>query len=133
MAQGSKSRIIIWTIVAILVVVAVVMLVTKPKTSSRPPVNPERFSRNYERLFARLEGKAADARVENPGAPAEQWQKIDEEITSGRRIMAGMLELTEQEDLGPRRDSVQKAFLAAKKVLKAVTGEEYTEEPAGGE
>ena len=71
--------------------------------------------------------------MENPGAPAEQWQKIDEEITSGRRIMAGMLELTEQEDLGPRRDSVQKAFLAAKKVLKAVTGEEYTEEPAGGE
>ena len=31
MAQGSKSRIIIWTIVSILVVIAVVMLVTKPK------------------------------------------------------------------------------------------------------
>lgn len=132
MAQGSKSRIVIWTIVAILVVVAVVMLVTKPKNEGRPPVNPERFNRNYERQFARLENKVADARAENPGAPAEQWQTIDEEIARGRRIMVGMLGLTEQADLEPRRDSVQKALLAAKKVLKAITGEEYAE-PAGGQ
>ena len=71
MAQGSKSRIIIWTIVGILVVIAVVMLVTKPKTSGRPPINPQQLSRNYERQFGRLEKRIADAQSANPGAPAE--------------------------------------------------------------
>jgi len=124
MAKGSKSRIIIWTIVAILVVVAVVMLVTKPKESGKPPVNPERFNRTYERQFARLDDKVAAARADYPGASAEQWQKIEEEIALGRQVMVGMLGLTEQTDLEPKRDSVQKAYVTAKKMLKAITGKE---------
>jgi len=130
MAQGSKSRIIIWTIVAILAVVAIVMLVTKPKESAKPPVNPERFNRTYERQFARFENKVATARAEYPGAPAEQWQKIEEEIALGRRVMVGMLGLTEQEVLNPKRDSVQNALRTAKQMLTAITGKE-DREPAG--
>jgi len=122
MAQGSKSRIIIWTIVAILVVVAVVMLVTKPKTSTRPSVNAERFVRQHESRFEKLEQRVADARFENPDGPAEQWQKIDDEIARGKQVLVGMPGLTEQKDLVPKRDSVLKAYTAAKKVLKAITG-----------
>jgi hypothetical protein len=122
MAQGSKSRIIIWTIVAILVVVAVVMLVTKPKTSTRPPVNAEQFVRQHESRFQKLENRVAAAQADFPGAPAEQWQKIDDEIARGRQVLAGMPGLTEQKDLVPKRDSVLKAYTAAKKVLKAITG-----------
>lgn len=132
MAQGSKSRIIIWTIVAILVVVAVVMLVTKPKTSSGPPVNAERFVHQYESKFEKLESRVSRAQSENPGAPAEQWADISQEIALGRQVMAGMPGLTEQKDLGAKRDSVVKAYLGAKKVLKAITGME-DQEPAGGE
>lgn len=132
MAQGSKSRIIIWTIVAILVVIAVVMLVTKPKTSGKPPVNPERFVRQMESRFEKLERRVSDAQAENPGAPAEQWQKIADEIARGRQVMAGMPGLTEQKELEPKRDSVQHAYVAARKVLKAITGRE-DREPAGGE
>jgi hypothetical protein len=131
MAQGSKSRVIIWTIVAILVVVAVVMLVTKPKASGKPPVNPERFNRTYERQFARLEDKVAAARADYPGASAEQWQRIEEEIALGRRVMVGMLGLTEQTDLEPKRDSVQKALRTAKQTLTAITGREEREEDIG--
>jgi hypothetical protein len=72
MAQGNKSRIVIWTIVGILVVIAVVMLVSKPKNSGRPPVNPERFVRQMESRFQKLEQKVSDAQSANPGAPAEQ-------------------------------------------------------------
>ncbi len=132
MAQGSKSRIIIWTIVGILVVIAVVMLVTKPKNTGRPPVNAERFARQMESRFQKLEARVSAAQSENPGAPAEQWQKISQDIAQGRQIMAGMPGLTEQRDLEAKRDSVQKAYIAARKTLKEITGKEE-KEPAGGE
>lgn len=128
MAQSGKSRIIIWTIVAILVVIAVIMLVTKPKSSDRLPVNPERFVRQYENRFHKLEVRVSDAQSENPGAPAEQWQAISDNIARGRQVMAGMPGLTEQKDLQAKRDSVLKAYLAAVKVLKEVTGEDHGED-----
>jgi len=133
MAQGSKSRIIIWTIVAILVVVAVLMLVTKPKNSGRPPVNAERFVKQMESRFEKFERRVSEAQSANPGAPAEQWQKISEQVALGRQVMAGMPGLTEQKDLEARRDSVQKAYIAARKALKEVTGKEDKEGQAGGE
>ena len=133
MAQGSKSRIIIWTIVGILVVIAVVVLVSKPKNSGRPPVNAERFARQMESRFQKLEKRVSAAQSENPGAPAEQWAKISADIAQGRQITAGMPGLTEQKDLEAKRDSVQKAYLAARKVLKEVTGKEDKEQPEGGE
>ena len=134
MAQGSKSRIIIWTIVGILVVIAVVMLVTKPKgTASRPPVNVERFAKQMENRFQRLEGQVSDAQSANPGAPAEQWQKIGDEIAHGRQLMAGMAGLTEQKDLQAKRDSVQRAYLDARKVYKGITGKEAKGDQGGGE
>lgn len=128
MAQGSKSRIIIWTIVGILVVIAAVMLVSKPKDSGRPPVDPERFARQFESRFQKLENRVARAQSENPGAPAEQWAKISADIAQGRQIITSMSGLTDQKVLDAKRDSVQKAYLAARKVLKEVTGMEDKEE-----
>ena len=133
MAQGSKSRIIIWAIVGILVVIAVAMLVTKPKNSGMPPVNAERFARQMENRFEKFERRVSEAQSANPGAPAEQWQKIGEQIALGRQVMAGMAGLTEQKDLEARRDSVQKAYLVARKALKEVTGKEDKEGQAGGQ
>ena len=124
MAQGSKSRIIIWTIVGILVVIAVVMLVTKPKDSGKPPVNPERFAKQFESRFQKLENRVARAQSENPGAPAEQWAQISADIAQGRQVMATMAGLTDQKELDAKRDTVQKAYLAARKVLKEITGKE---------
>ena len=126
MAQGSKSRIIIWTIVAILVVIAVVMLVTKPKSSGKPPVNPERFAKQFESRFQKLENRVARAQSENPGAPAEQWAQISADIAQGRQVMAAMAGITDQKELDAKRDTVQKAYLAARKVLKEITGKEDT-------
>jgi hypothetical protein len=133
MAQGNKSRIIIWTIVGILVVIAVVMLVTKPKgTASRPPVNVDRFAKQMENRFQRLETQVSDAQSANPGAPAEQWQKIGDDIAHGRQLMAGMAGLTEQKDLQAKRDSVQRAYLDARKVYKGITGKEAKGDSTGG-
>ena len=133
MAQGSKSRIVIWTIVGILVVVAVVMFVTRPKDSVRPPVNPERFGRTMESRLQKLEKKISQAQADFPGAPAEQWQKMSDDIAHARQAMAEMPGLTEQKDLELKKEEVQQAYTGARKTLKQVTGKEDQEEPAGGE
>jgi hypothetical protein len=133
MAQGSKSRIVIWTIVGILVVVAAVMLIKKPKNLDKPPVNTERFSRQMENRFQKFETKVAKARGEFPGAPAEQWQKISDDVARGRQLLAEMAGVTEQQDLQAKVVDVQKAYADARKTLKEVTGAEVQEDPAGGE
>jgi len=134
MAQGSKSRIVIWTIVGILVVIAVVMLVTKPKggSSNNPPVNPDRFAKQFESRFQKLESQVSGAQSANPGAAAEQWAKIGADIAQGRQIMAGMPGLTDQKALQAKRDSVQRAYLDARKVYKAVTGKEAKGDSTAG-
>ena len=133
MAQSSKSRIIIWTIVGILVVVAVVMLVTKPKDSGRPPINPERFVRQMESRLQKLEKRISAAQADFPGTPAEQWQKMSDDIAHVRQAMTEMSGLTEQKDLELKKEEVQQAYTGARKTLKQVTGKEDREEPAGGE
>jgi len=132
MAQSSKSRIVIWTIVGILVVVAAVMLISKPKTSGRPPVDAERFARQMESRFGKLEKRISAAQADFPGAPAEQWQKISDELALGRQTMAEMPGLTEQKELEAKVVVVQKAYTGARKALKEITGREDKEE-AGGE
>lgn len=132
MAQGSKSRIVIWTIVGILVVIAVVMLVTKPKTSSAPPVNGKRFADQMENRFQKLEGRVSAAQAQFTGAPAEQWQKISDAIGRGRQVMGEMPGLTEQKDLRVKRDSVMASYTAARLALKAITGKEDKGDTSGG-
>jgi hypothetical protein len=133
MAQGSKSRIVIWTIVGILVVVAAVMLISKPKASSRPPVNTERFARQMGSRFEKLEKKIGEAKVQVPGAPAEQWQKMSDDIARGRQLLAEMAGLTEQKDLEAKVKEIHKAYSEARKTLKEITGKDAPEDSTGGQ
>ena len=132
MAQGNKSRIIIWTIVGILVVVAVVMLVTKPKDTGRP-IKPEELSRSFERQFGRLDNRIAKAQSEYPGAPAEQWQKINEQMALGRDVLSRVPGLTEQKDLVAKRESLKDAYVTVNRELKAITGKDVKDTSEGGE
>ena len=133
MAQSSKSRIVIWTIVGILVVVAAVMLIKKPKTETRPPVNVERFTRTTESRFEKFERKVDKAKAEFPAAPAEQWQQISDDLAKGRQFLGEMAGLTEQKDLQAKVLEVQKAFSDARKTLKEITGKEDTGDSPDGQ
>jgi hypothetical protein len=124
---------VIGTIVGILVVVAAVMLIEKPKTSAMPPINTERFARNMESRLQKFEDKVAQVRAELPGAPAEQWQKIADGIATVRQILAEMPGITEDEDLQVKVDSANKAYLAARKTLKEITGQDASSDSTGGE
>jgi len=128
MAQGNKSRIVIWTIVGILVVIAAIMLITKPKNVDKLPVNKDRFVNTMTSKLDRLDKKVAAAQAEFPGAPAEQWQSITTGIAGVRQILADMGSLTEDKDLRPKVEEANKAYNAAKKVLKEITGKEEPDE-----
>jgi hypothetical protein len=133
MAQGSKSRIVIWTIVGILAVIAVVFVITNKKSATEKPINPDKLAQSYTRLFGRLDKRVAKAQSEFPGAPAEQWQKINEQIALGRQVLAGVPGLTDQKDLVAKRESLQNAFIAAHKTLRAITGTDAKADSEGGE
>ncbi len=126
MAQGSKSRIVIWTILGIVVVIALVWLITSKKsnTSARPPVNAAAFATKMESRLGRLEGKVAQARADYPGAPAEQWQSIADDIAGVRQILAQMPAITDSKDLQAKVDSVNKVFVGVRKTFKQITGKD---------
>jgi hypothetical protein len=131
MAQSSKSRVVIWTIVGILVVVAAVMFIKKPKTSGKPPVNTARFVKNMESRLQKLEAKVAQAHVDVPGAPAEQWQKITDAIASVRQILTEMPGVTEDKDLQVKVADANKAYVGARKTLKEITGKDVSSDSTG--
>ena len=115
---------------SMIVLIVAVMLIKKPKTSAKLPVNTERFVLNTESRLQRLEGKVAQARVDVPGAPPEQWQKISDDIANTRKLLAEMAGITMQKDLEAKANEVMKAYIEARKTLKEITGKE---EQTGGE
>jgi hypothetical protein len=123
MAQGNKSRIVIWSIVGVLVVIAVVMLVTKPKNTGRPVV-PDQLVKSYTRSFERLERRIATAQSKFPDTPAEQWQKMNDAIALGRDVLSRVPGLTEQKDLAAKRESLVNAYTTVTRSLRDITGKE---------
>jgi len=114
-----------WFSVAVvvpLVLIASAMLVTKPKMADPPPLKPTRFARQMESRFEKFDKMVADAQTAFPDVPAGQWHTISDEVAHGRQVMAEMPGLTDQKTLKAKRDTVLKAYLAARKVLKDITG-----------
>ena len=146
MAQGSKSRVVIWTIVGILVVVAAVIIITKPKTNKgRPPINAKRFAQMMESRFQKLEKEIAEAQAESTKAPAGstkapagstkapaestkalagKWQAMSDRIAHGRQVLAEMAGTTSQNQLRDKRVEVQAAYHIASQLFSDVTGKE---------
>jgi len=132
MAQSSKSRIVIWTIVGILVVVAAVMFLRKPKdaTVGKPAVRAEHVDKLMGRLD-KFEARIAKAKAEFPDAPAEKWQQVDDMVARGRQTLTDMQGMTEQKDLQAKLLEYQNGMIETRKVLKEITGMMDEEEPAG--
>ncbi len=154
MAQGSKSRIVIWTIVGILVVVTAVIIIAKPKPNkAQPPIDAKRFAQVMESRFQKLEKEIAVAQAESTKAPAVsakapaestkalagKWQAISDRIAHGRQVLVEMAGTTSQNQLRDKRVEVQAAYHIASQLLSDVTGKEVPEDSldsadsAGGE
>ncbi len=122
MAQGgSKSRIIIWVIVGILVVVAVILLATRPKPLTGPDVDPVAFTEKMESGPQGLQ--KLESRLQEAGLTPEQAAPVEAKITEARNILAQMAATQDQRELRKMADQVHEAKLAARKALRAATGE----------
>jgi biopolymer transport protein ExbB/TolQ len=118
-----------WLSVAIvvpMVIVAGVMLVKKPVSSSRLPVNRDRFLEQMNVRLQKLDQCAAKARAEFPKAPTESWHEMAEDMAKARQLMTELAGIGEddQEAVQDKLREVQEAYNDAKKDLRKITGKE---------
>ncbi|MBM3321954.1 hypothetical protein FJY69_00500 [candidate division WOR-3 bacterium] len=126
MAQGSKSRVVIWAIVGILVVIAVVFLIVgrKGTPGGKRAVAAEdipTFIGRMEDRVVKFEGRVARAR-EKGGDPAA-FAKIDEQVAKVRTGMQELQGITDQTQWLPKMESIKDALGEARKMLREAGGE----------
>ncbi len=126
MAQGSKSRVVIWTIVGILVVIAVVFLIVgrKGAPSGKRAVAAEdipAFVNRMEARLAKFEERVAKAR-EKGGDPAA-YAKIDEQVGKVRTGLQELQGITDQTQWLPKMELIKNDLAEARKMLREAGGE----------
>lgn len=127
MAQGSnKSRIIIWSVVGVLVVVAAILLLSKPKDDSKTKLVPENFPELKAKSVAKLQSKMAEA-----GLTAEQTAAIDAEIAKANDALSRIAGVTDRVERRKIADEFHVAFTAAKAAFREATGKDAPEEEGG--
>ena len=135
MAQGSnKSRIIIWTIVGILVVIAVVLLLTGKKGGATTGKRLEKVE-DVPAFISRMQGRMDKLRnrVEKTraeGGNAEVLAQIDEKLGAATTGLQEVQGITDRQQLTDKMEEIRKTFGEAATLMKKA---DQQEEPAGGE
>jgi hypothetical protein len=121
MAQN-KSRIVIWSIVGLLVVVAVIFLIVGRQGAT--PAKPfhaddvPKFTRLMENRIEGVEERAAKVRAEYGSEDAEVFAQADQHLAAAREWLQKMQGTTNDNELGALRDSVQEHYKAARRLLR---------------
>ena len=119
MAQSNKSRMVIWTIVGILVVVAVVFLVMGKKDSDGgKPVDVPKFTRLMTTRIDKVEANAAELRGEYGPDADEHFAKIDAHIERSRHWLGQLQTAGDREGVDEARDSIYAGYHAVKKLVQ---------------
>lgn len=131
MAQGSKSRVVIWTIVGILVVVAVVFLVVgrKGTPSGKRAVTAEDIPAFVNRMNTRIE--KFEHRVEiarQKGGDPAAFAKVEEQVGKVRTGLQELQGITDQTQFLPKMEEIKKDLGEARKMLKEAGGEAGSDE-----
>ncbi len=123
MAQGSKSRVVIWVIVGVLVVVAAILLITRPKEGK--PLDASRF---VEVTGPRLD--KLETRVSKAGLAPDVAQKITDEINKARTALQELQGMTDAPAAQSKQkmEEVNTAMREAKRLLREATGRGGDEE-----
>jgi hypothetical protein len=120
MAKANKSRVVIWTIVGVLVVVAVILLVTRPKnvgTGVRDIGTDDipGYVLRYQSHLEKFDHRVAKALEDYGSSPA-----IDEIDAKVEYIRSGLTELeglTEPDDIKAKMDSIDLYYKDARQLL----------------
>jgi len=116
-----KSRILVWSLVGIVVIVGAIVVLTAPKTSRDPKVTSEALKGEAEeaqtqldRLVARLEARR---KTIPPGAGAEALGEADRLLAEAREKLAQVKQAT---DLKDTRQLLIEARQVLRKARRAV-------------
>ncbi len=124
MAQANKSRVVIWTIVGILVVVAVIFLIVAKKgaatTGARSFTEEDvpKFVSTMTSRVEKFERRLARIRDEYGPEAAEAFARIEENLGKVRTGLLEIQELTDVKALAEKRDEVKQDYSSAKDVFK---------------
>ncbi|MEO0082106.1 MAG: hypothetical protein ABIL25_07435 [candidate division WOR-3 bacterium] len=111
MAQGNKSRIIIWTIVGILVVAAVIFLIIARKGAQTAlPFTTEQVPKYVERTTKRFDDMAqemTELRGQFANEAPDVFQKFDEAMEKGRAALQEIQTLTDPAALASKKAEIE--------------------------
>jgi len=126
MAQGSKSRVVIWTIVGILVVIAVILLVVGRKSAVpsgqrvMKPADVPGYVDRMNKSLERLEKQVATAQA--AGGSPETFAKIADNIGKIRTGLQEMQGMTDNKQLTDKAEELKTLRSETGKLLKSVGG-----------
>lgn len=124
MAKANKSRIVIWTIVGLLVVVAVVFLVVGRKgESSEKPFTVDdvpQFVRLYSGRVDKVAENVNEMRGEYGSEAAEVFAEVEGYIEACRTGLQEIQDLTEPGALIAKQDEIQENYRSAKRILREI-------------
>ncbi|OYD17209.1 hypothetical protein CH330_00685 [candidate division WOR-3 bacterium JGI_Cruoil_03_51_56] len=126
MAKGSKSRIVIWTIIGILVVVAIIFLVTNKKgggTGGTLPLKPEKVAAFVRRTTVRLDKLEAQLAEKQAAHGPEAAETFDSVSVMIERVKTGFIDvqdMTDVEALTNKKKEILKDLSKAKHLLKSI-------------
>ena len=121
-----KSRIIVWTLVAIVVIIGVIVVLTAPKTSRGPKVTPDALKSEVARAetqLDRLVARVAERRKSvAPGAGTEGLDEADRLLAEAREKLGQAKQATDIKEtrqlMIEGRESLRKARRAVELATK---------------
>lgn len=125
MAQGNKSRIVIWTIVGILVVAAVVFLLIARKGAGPTtlPFASEDVPGYLDKIGGRLDRLAMEAtelRAEYGAEQAETFAQFDATMEKARAAMQELPTLTDEQALRAKHDEIEDYRLELSRTVRSL-------------
>jgi len=124
--ESLKSRIIVWTLVAIVVIIGVIAVLTAPKTSSGPKVTADALKSELveaETQLERLVARTAERRKSvAPGAGTERLDEADRLLAEAREKLGQAKQATDDKEtrqlLIDGRETLRKARRAVELATK---------------
>lgn len=119
MAQGNKSRIVIWTIVGILVVAAVIFLIIARKGATvAVPFTAEDAAKYVERTTRRLDKLTQDAtELRAQFGTDPEFARFDSLMELARAGLQEMQGTTDEKALGDKRKEIEGHRVALKEII----------------
>ncbi len=121
-----KSRILVWSLVGIVVIVGLIVVLTAPKNARGPKVTSDalkaeaaKVEGQLDRLVARLEARR---KANRPGAGSEAVAEADRLLAEARDKLGQVKQATDIKDIQRLLIEARQALRKARRAVELATG-----------